>query len=214
VPGRWLPLVLGSALASAAAAQTTHELHREALGRAEAGGNFPWAETRPLGWDDFRGRPHRGLFKAAETVSSVTYLIGCLGQEVRFTVLTTFSTTESWVRADLRDDAEASVRILRHEQTHFDLTEVFGRELRRALGAAVGLCPGDLPRARAVFDSLSTVSQALQARYDAETLHGTDPERQEQWSQAVRARLASLAAYGDEAAGWTGARQATATGEP
>lgn len=190
-----LALLLGVVIASGSAAQTTQQLAREALEHAKAGGQFAWDATRPLTWSDFRARPHAGLFKAAETVSTVTYLIGCLGPETRFTVLTTFSTMESWVRPDVRADPAASDAMLRHEQTHFDITELFGRELRRALGAEGGLCPHDLARARALFDSLSTASRQLQDRYDRETGHGTLPDRQAEWSQAMVARLASLEAY-------------------
>jgi hypothetical protein len=182
-------------------AQTAYELHLEALGQATAGGNIPWSPTQPLTWSNFRGQPHQGLFKAAETFSNVTYLIGCLGRETRFTVLTTFSTTESWVRTDVRHDSVASAQTLRHEQTHFDISEVLGRELRRALLQADDLCPNHLPRARELFDSLSHVSLTLQAQYDAETLHGTDTESQTLWGRSVLAQLDSLAAYSGASSG-------------
>ncbi len=191
---RWLPGLLGVVIASGGTAQTTQQLAREALEHAKAGGQIAWDSSRPLTWTDFRARPHAGLFKAAETVSTVTYLIGCLGQETRFTVLTTFSTMESWVRPDVRADPAASDAMLQHEQTHFDITELFGRELRRALDAADGLCPHDLARARALFDSLSTASRQLQERYDRETRHGTDRDAQAFWSTWVRALLLPQAA--------------------
>ncbi|MBP6669142.1 MAG: hypothetical protein KA180_06820 [Gemmatimonadales bacterium] len=186
------------------AAQTTEQLAREALEHAKAGGHVAWDSARPLTWSDFRARPHAGLFKAAETVSTVTYLIGCLGQEARFTVLTTFSTMESWVRPDVRADPAASAAMLRHERTHFDLTELFGRELRRALGAADGLCPHDLARARALFDSLDTASRQLQDRYDRETAHGTHGEQQAAWSAWVQAWLATPVTLEAHAAGAAG----------
>ncbi len=188
-------LGLTVAIPSTGRAQSVIDLHREAVGQARAGGNLPWSPAQALTWQNFRGPPREGLFKAAETFSSVTYLIGCLGRETRFTVLATFSTTESWVRRDIRSDSVAGPQTLRHEQTHFDLTEVLARELRRTLHQAEGLCPNRLQRARELFDSLSTVSQALQARYDAETLHGTSLESQGEWSRAVRARLDSLGSF-------------------
>lgn len=202
---RLLRPLLGCLLAATAPpigiAQTTYELHLEALGHARAGGNIPWSPNQPLTWSLFRGQPHQGLFKAAETSSNVTYLIGCLGRETRFTVLTTFSTTESWVRSDVRDDSVASAQTLLHEQTHFDLSEVLGRELRRALLQAPDLCPNHLARARELFDSLSNASTALQAKYDAETVHGTHPESQLRWRQAVLAQLDSLAVFSGDSSG-------------
>src|SRR5262249_27542337 len=189
--------LLLAALPSIARGQTTYELHLEALGQASAGGNIPWDSAQGLSWSSFRGRPHPGLFQAAETHSNVTYLIGCLGQETRFTVLATFSTTESWVRPDVVRDSVASVRTLQHERTHFELTEILARELRRSLLDAKDLCPGQLQRARELFDSLSSVSKAWQSRYDTETVHGTNLESQARWTRAISAELDSLAAFAE-----------------
>jgi len=185
-----LLLVTGKSLA-----QTTADLRREAEGLARAGGNLPWDSTAPLVWTQFRGPPRPVYSTAAETSSSVTYEIGCLGQETRFAVLATFSTTESWVRPDIPKDSIASRQILGHEQTHFDITEVFAREFRRALASTTGLCPGNLNGARQLFDSLNAASRILHTRYDDETGHGTRADSQAAWTARVRARLDSLAPY-------------------
>jgi hypothetical protein len=192
----FLFLLLGP---STAGAQTAADLRREAEGQARAGGNLPWDSATPLAWSQFRAKPQPAYFTAAQTSSSVTYLIGCLRTEARFAVLATFSTTESWVRPDVSPDSIAGPQTLRHEQTHFDLSEVFARELRRALGTTPGLCPANLQAARQLFDSLSAVSKALNARYDEDTGHGTVLDAQAVWSARVRAQLDSLAAFADPA---------------
>ena len=179
------------------AAQTAADLRRETEGLARAGGNVPWSASTPLAWRQFRGKPQSTYFTVAQTSASVTYQIGCLRSETRFAALATFSTTDSWVRADIPADTVAGPPTLRHEQTHFDLAEVFARELRRALSTTPGLCPANLQRARQLFDSLSVVSQERNARYDAETAHGTRHEAQAAWSADVNTRLDSLAAYAD-----------------
>lgn len=184
-------------IATQTAAQTAADLRREAEGLARAGGNIPWSASTQLAWRQFRGRPQSAYFTVAQTSAAVTYQIGCLGSETRFAALATFSTTESWVRADIPADTVAGPPTLRHEQTHFDLAEVFARELRHVLSTTTGLCPANLPRARQLFDSLSVVSRELNARYDAETAHGTILEAQAAWSADVNARLDSLAAYAD-----------------
>jgi hypothetical protein len=183
------------AAASRGAAQTATDLRREAEGLARAGGHILWDSTVPLAWPQFRGHPGPAYFTAAQTSSAVTYHIGCLGQETRFAVLATFSTTESWVRPDIPQDSVASPLMLRHEQTHFDLTELFARELRRAFRTTPGLCPTNLHRARQLFDSLNAVTDALQAQYDRDTAHGMRVDFQTVWSAQVRARLDSLASY-------------------
>lgn len=175
--------------------QTTSDLRHETEGFARAGGNLPWDSTIPLGWSQFRGPPQHEYATAAQTSSAVTYQIGCLGAETRFVVVATFSTTESWVRPDIPSDSIASPQVLRHEQLHFDLSEVLARELRLALATTPGLCPANLVRARQLFDSLSAASRTLQARYDEETGHGTLVTSQAIWSRRIRALLDALAAY-------------------
>lgn len=180
-----------------AAAQTAAELRRETEAFARTGGHIPWSASTQLAWRNFRGRPRPAYFTVAQTSAAVTYQIGCLRQETRFTVLATFSTTESWVRVDIPNDTVAGPQILRHEQTHFDLAEVNARQLRQALASTSGLCPSNLQRARQLFDSLSVVSRELNARYDAETAHGTSPSAQAAWSADVTAMLNALARFSD-----------------
>jgi uncharacterized protein DUF922 len=191
-----LGCLLAFGMPSSSHAQSTLELRQEAEAHARAGGNLPWTPDLHLAWRHFRGHPQSAYFTAAQTSSDVTYVIGCNGHETRFVVLATISTTESWVRPDIPGDSVASAQTLRHEQTHFDMSEILARELRRTLTSAAGdLCPSHLQAARQLFDSLSGVSKALQARYDEETGHGTRLDAQTTWSRWVTARLDSLAAY-------------------
>lgn len=191
-----LSCLLGLGMPCMIQAQSVLELRQEAEAHARAGGNLPWAPDFRLTWSDFRGQPQSSYFTAAQTSSDVTYVIGCNGRETRFVVLATISTTESWVRPDITRDSTASAQTLRHEQTHFDMSEILARELRQTLTSAAGnLCPSHLQTARQIFDSLSGVSKALQARYDEETEHGRQLDQQASWSRWVTARLDSLSAY-------------------
>lgn len=194
-PALTLGILLALGAPSIGVAQTTFELLQEAEGQARAGGNLPWQAGQALAWSNFRGAPRQAYFTAAQTSSAVTYVIGCNGHEARFAVLATFSTTESWVRPGIPGDSIASARTLRHEQTHFDISEVFARELRKSFFAERGLCPNNLQAARQLFDSLNNVSKALNAKYDDETAHGTNLDAQAEWSRWITARLDSLAAY-------------------
>jgi hypothetical protein len=155
-----------------------------------------WSENERPGWKDFRGPPTLGTSTAAQTSSGVTYLIQCRDRSLRFAVLATFSPKVSWVRPDIPGHAVAGPQSLRHERTHFDLTELFARRLRRELGRLTRVCPGRESEVRRVFDRLAEESRREQERYDRETAHGMARDAQARWEREVRERLASLARYG------------------
>jgi Bacterial protein of unknown function (DUF922) len=197
----WRGLVAGTLIASSAAsptgAQASPEIARSLAVRVAAEGSLAWS-AHHLSWKDFRGRAKLGTATAAQTSSSVTYIVECHGEGFRYAVLATFSPAESWVRPDIPPHRTSSASTLKHEQTHFDITEVFARRLRRAFSTARGLCPKHPKDARKLFDRLSRESQATQNRYDDETAHGTVPEAQDRWTRAVAASLDSLGGFRQE----------------
>lgn len=187
-------LLTALALLLAPGAAESDELHERLARQVKAEGSLVWS-THRLSWKDFRGKPRLGTSTAAQTSSGVTYLVECHGERFGFAVLATFAPVESWVRPDIPSNRSANTRTLRHEQTHFDITEIFARKLRRAFEDARDFCP-DHPRdARKLFDRLSRESQDIQDRYDRETAHGMSFDAQTRWSRSVEAGLDSLAKY-------------------
>jgi hypothetical protein len=180
-----------------AAAQMSPQLLGSLRDQVKAEGSRSWS-PRQLGWPDFHGSPRLGTSTAAQTSSGVTYLVECRDRRFRYAVLATFSPTESWVRPDIPPHRKASRSTLKHEQIHFDITEIFARRLRQAFAGASRLCPGRLNDARKIFDRLSRDSQKMQERYDKETGHGLVQEAQLRWSRAVGSSLDSLAGYRQE----------------
>lgn len=121
-------------------------------------------------------------------------------REVRYFAL--LSRDRSWWNPDSGTDPGW---ILRHEQLHFDLAELVAgelegetaglRDLLRGSGADPDQALADFKRrwarwmekAQARFDEIET-------RYDRETLHGTDPERQTEWFARVKRGLGAVRA--------------------
>jgi hypothetical protein len=156
-----------------------------------------WSAGAPPSWNEFRGTPTLGTPTAAQTSSGVTYLIQCRGRSLRFAVLATFSPKASWVRPDIPGDSLAGPRSLRHERTHFDLSELFARRLRRAFARLDRACPGREDEVRRVFDRLAEESRAEQERYDRETAHGMAGDVQARWERQVQRSLRSLGGYAE-----------------
>ncbi len=183
-----------AALLSAAAPSTADELMDRLAKQVKAEGSLIWSARR-LTWKEFHGKPRLGTSTAAQTSSGVTYIVECHGERFRHAVLATFSPVESWVRPDIPSNRNANARTLKHEQTHFDITEIFARKLRKAFEGATGICPDRPKDARKIFDRLSRESQDIQQRYDQETAHGMSFDAQSRWSRSVATGLDSLSEY-------------------
>lgn len=149
-----------------------------------------WRANRPLTWDDFKSRPATDQL-AALTSSSIDAKVGCVDYVFSAQVRAVFVPTESWVRYP----KQATANLLRHEQLHFDLTEVHARLLRQKL-STVKL---DCEKLQPAFNNLTKVAflawQREEGRYDQETNHGLNQPRQQAWEQQVQQRLQQLEAF-------------------
>jgi hypothetical protein len=155
-----------------------------------------WTPRRLLTWSDFKGEPPDN---AGVVVARTNYTIidgmQCVGRKFEYRVVAAFRPRDSWVRtAALRTPAD-SARALRHEQTHFDLSEVHARRLRRYFAELMAPCnmsSGDLASAA---NTMERVEKAAQLRYDEETDNGRNPAQQARWDKEVDSQLAALAKF-------------------
>jgi hypothetical protein len=192
-------LLLATVLVSRASAQSAADLADTLRHQASTRGALAWSASHPIVWADFRGKPRLGTPTAAQTSSGVSYVIQCRDAHLAFAVLAAFVPTESWVRPDVPLSPTANAPTLRHERTHFAITELFARRLRAALATSQGICPHHTKDARRIFDQLKSAADDLQTRYDRETAHGTNPGNQAQWDRKIGADLDSLNSYALEA---------------
>lgn len=158
-------------------------------------GAFPWGLKRPLVWADFTGDPPRESPAAAETGYSLLHGVRCTGSVFEYRVVAAFRPDHSWVRPEILKRPTDSARALRHEQTHFDLTELHARRLRRYFMELVAPCKssqGDLSQVaeRYVHDEANA-----QAQYDRETDHGRKPTEQSRWDKDVDSQLFSTSKF-------------------
>jgi hypothetical protein len=86
---------------------------------------------------------------------------------------------------------------LRHEQTHFDLSAAFARELARRLARLTAEAPSASAAEQALRRAIAGVNSEIarehareQQRYDRETSHGHRRGAQARWDREVTLRLA------------------------
>ena len=162
-----------------------------------AQGGMPWSDS-PLSWGEFRGpAPATPGDRGAETAYTLFHAVRCTGVRFEFRVVSALVPAKSWVSSAVLRDSRLSARTLRHEQTHFDLSEVHARRLRRHFAQLSRPCA----RTEAELGSLAARflqdEAAAQQRYDRETSHGRLGDRQLGWDADVAKQLLMLAKFAD-----------------
>ena len=160
-------------------------------------GAVPWSD-RLLTWDDFRAAaPADRGDRGAQTAYTVFHAAQCTGDRFEFRVLAAMIPDQSWVAPPVRKDSALSARTLRHEQTHFDLTEVHARRLRRYFAELYSPCTRGTAELDALAGRFMDEESQAQRRYDNETRYGRDAEPQRAWDADVARQLRALDRFGE-----------------
>jgi hypothetical protein len=147
-----------------------------------------WSAARPLTWADFQGKPQPAEQLAALTAANIDAQIGCRDYVFAGQVQAVFIPAESWVR----DAKKASPNLLRHEQLHFDITELYARMMRQKLSLTKFDCEHLQPAFRNLSNASFSAWKREEARYDGETNNGLNEVKQKFWEAQVAQRLALL----------------------
>lgn len=196
---RALPVVVCLASVAASCAAVDRARFPGAVDRAiEAPpppGAIVWSAPRRLTWSDFAGEPDSGSGAAALTTYLLSWQAGCDRDGFSFRVASAFLPDQSWVKPAVLERPAESRRALGHEQTHFDISEVQARKMRRALSRLVTPCTLTEEQLAAAIDPIVREDADLQGRYDRETDHGLDVPQQVRWDDDVRRELEALGRY-------------------
>ncbi len=135
---------------------------------------FSWENHPTLSWNDFRGTNVRfepGF--AAVTHSGFTAVSNCIDGTLDVRVTAEFYVLTSWVRPNRKTPL-----VLKHEQGHFDITELYARKVTKAIRNARISCE-NMAQAAAVeriADQLKMDLRAAQKQYDTSTKGGPEPD--------------------------------------
>ncbi len=153
-----------------------------------------WQEGRLLSWEDFKAEPDATLPYTANTNSGISYIwnystasgVPVLEHEV----FTSFYPNKSWVQKHVHDE----IYLLKHEQLHFDISELHARKLRKALAEyEIGRnIRQDLKR---IYNRIESERTGMQNRFDLETSHSENKDAEMKWRVFVENELKKLEEY-------------------
>ncbi|MBD0404783.1 hypothetical protein [Flammeovirga sp. EKP202] len=137
-------------------------------------------DWKQLEWSNFQGIPKPFSIYTAAIVSDIK-LVEDSTSEHKFYAKAFQNETLSWLNKN-DTTSENSAYILKHEQYHFNITEIFARNLNQALYK-------DLPLSESeIIDSFKVHRAKLimeQEKYDKETDHGLIISQQKYWEYKI-----------------------------
>ena len=105
---------------------------------AQSGPVLNWTQHPTLTWTDFKGQPPKSVsYPSAVSDTGFRYQLACRNGLLDIDAAAFFSPGGSWARPDGR-----TPELLRHEQGHFDMAELYALRLRKAIQDAKIGCEG------------------------------------------------------------------------
>lgn len=155
---------------------------------------YPWQPGLQLTWSDFQGSPNNSVSYTAYTSYYISYrYIWDDNGTIRCTVTCSFDQQLSWKKGNSLSDA-----LLRHEQLHFNVAELFARKMRKAFNDYTAFhkhsanTDGELKN---IYYPLLTACQQYNDLYDKETDHSRNKPKQDEWDSKIMNELHALDAY-------------------
>ena len=142
--------------------------------------NIYWSIDRKLVWSDYQGiadYSHKEL--SAITSSGIVSSKGCKDGKIDYEIHALFEKDQSWVKPEAYTTYH-----LKHEQGHFDITEVYARLLEIQLKEHSFVC-GEEQEFEEFISEFLEMWEATQRRYDDETHNSMKPDEQGVWLERI-----------------------------
>jgi hypothetical protein len=143
-----------------------------------------WNESQPLTWDDFTGKVNDTSKFDAECFAEIRYNYKFYSEgEFEFDVYANFNKNTSWSRKQMQ-----SKELLKHEQLHFNIAALFAEKLKKQFNSYSYTASFD-SQILQLFSEVKGQYQEMQLKYDAETNHSLNKEKQKEWEEFVESEL-------------------------
>jgi len=150
-----------------------------------------WNAGEKLKWSDFKATPDRSHPYAAITYSGMSYGFSAdvVNGEVSvdYKINCFFVSNKSWVKRRYLGDVE----LLKHEQLHFDITELFTRKFRKEL-STMNFSEKVKSEIKVVYQRITNEKVSVQKQYDLETDHSKNEQAQKAWQLKIDSELQKL----------------------
>ena len=147
-----------------------------------------WSASRKLTWADYKANPIPESDAAASTTTylGIDYRIST--NSFSYKIESRFSKTRSW-------GLHKTDYILRHEQGHFDIAEVFARKLHKKMSEYKFNRRTYQKDLKKIYDEVTDEKEEIQNSYDEETNHSINRKKQAEWLRKIEEMLEESEEY-------------------
>lgn len=149
-----------------------------------------WKDRSQLTWDDYKGKPDPDAGAAASTATYLAVEYSFKDGKLGYKITCSFSRSKSW-------GLHKNDHILAHEQGHFDIAEIFARRLYKKLKAYEFDKKNYQSDLKGIYDDITKAKEDMQNRYDLETNHSINKEKQAEWLERINKELQDLKGFAD-----------------
>lgn len=150
--------------------------------------HIKWQDRRKLTWADYQGTADRDAGAAASTATYLSVEYNFKDGKLGYVITCSFSRSKSW-------GLTKNDYILSHEQGHFDIAEIFARKLYKKLKAYEFDKKNYQTDLRRIYEDITSEKEEMQNRYDRETNHSINKEKQAEWLEKIRVELKEFQAF-------------------
>ena len=137
-----------------------------------------WSEDKKLVWDDFKAAPQKDGDVAALTATHLGFAYNVENWKVSYTIECRFEKNRSW-------GLVKNNWILKHEQGHFDVAEIFARKLFKAISEYQFNKKTFQKDLDSIYKKIVDEKEKFQDDYDDETDFSRNKKRQEEWLKKI-----------------------------
>jgi hypothetical protein len=141
-----------------------------------------WKEDMKLRWADYKGKSDPSVGAAASTATYLGIDYNFSPKGLTYKITCSFSKNKSW-------GLHKTAYILTHEQGHFDIAEIHARILNKKMAAYKfdrNTYKTDL---RKIYEEVIAEKEMMQNKYDEETNHSIEKDKQAEWNLKIKALL-------------------------
>jgi len=153
-----------------------------------------WSDDLQLQWEDFNGTPTRGTTVVAVTASGLSFGFSTKMTETQLVDYTAFVDAHFYPDKSWYVKERANSVILDHERLHFDITELHARKFKLRIAQT----KFDLrinSQMERIHNTITDELRQMQQKYDTETDHSQNVDKQKEWQKFIKVQLDKLSYY-------------------
>jgi hypothetical protein len=156
--------------------------------------SMTWSDDLQLQWEDFNGTPTRGTTVVAVTASGLSFGFSTKMTETQLVDYTAFVDAHFYPDKSWYVKERANSVILDHERLHFDITELHARKFKQRI-AQTKFDLSINSQMERIHNSITDELRQMQQKYDTETDHSQNVDKQKEWQKFIKVQLDKLSYY-------------------